>query len=294
MNVYGFNESQYARIAAMLREYETGALGASDKPRSPPRYHPENHIRFHNDSGEAIPPFAVMRITDVNRTGTAPWRLKCSKPNTTFYNVYLVNSAALCPVSDNGWGTYLFDSGDVLCDDTYTPTVGEEWGPTSGSWALVRHRPGFLIDGGPTGTGSAYRAVAKQRIVTLLRGILTTELVEAGSCTVNLRLRNSDTGLREASGITVTAYDDFLGPGETWPVSTRVVIDFEGGIWNVIQASCEPDSGGGGGGSGSANAGSQLGFEPAGGGDYFPGGLDFETADYPYGLEQEFDSIFGN
>jgi len=233
----------------MLHAYESGTLWPSDKDRVSPITANPVKIRFHNDSGEAIPRFAVMRITGVNNSGSAPWRVKVGKPNDTFYNLYLVNSEVRCAVSGNGWGTFLFNSGHVLCDSTYTPTAGQEWGPTSGSWSLVRHRPGFLIDGGPAGSGATYRAVAKQRMVTILRGITTSELVEQGSCTVNLRLRNSATGLREATGITVTAYDDFLEPGGSWPVSTRVLIDFEGGVWNVIQASCEPDTGGGGGGS---------------------------------------------
>lgn len=204
--VYGFDESQYARLAAMLRAYEGGVLGTADKPRAPPRMHPENHVRFHNDSGEAIPPFAVMRITGVNSSGAAPWRVKVGKPNTTFYNVYLVNSANRCAVSDNSWGTYLFDSDYVLCDSTYTPTVGQEWGPTSGSWSLVRHRPGFLIDGGPAGSGATYRAVAKQRIVCDLFGKPDGDISQDATGTVSVWTRAASSGTYEDSGYNVTAF----------------------------------------------------------------------------------------
>lgn len=204
--IRGFDDSQYARIAAMLHAFESGTLWPSEKVRTPAPKKQLAVIPFYNDSGETIPAWGVMRITAATVDSDGAWRLTCGKPNTTFYNTYLVNSGYDVPASEDWWGTYLWHSGYVLCDSTYTPTAGQEWGPTSGSWSLVRHRPGFLIDGGPTGSGAVYRAVAKQRIIADLFGKADADIAQGSTGTVSVWTRNASTGTYEDSTYNVTAF----------------------------------------------------------------------------------------
>lgn len=160
------------------------------KARTPPAK--PARVRFTNGSGEDIPAYAVMAVTDCDTTRGVPVYV-VGKPSTTFYPRYLVNGGRKALVGlggssgdGGGYATWLDEGGYVLCDSTYTPALGEEWGPTDGSWALVRHRPGFLIDGGATGSGATYRAVAKQRVVTELIGQPPGDLTKgtAGAVTI--------------------------------------------------------------------------------------------------------------
>lgn len=201
--VYGFDESQYARIVAMMRAFESGTFSPSDKRRTPPRLRELARVPFHNDSGETIPAWGVMRIADADRDDNDNWRITARKPNATFYNAYLVNGSTEVATSTDGTGSFLWHSGEVLCDDDFVPAQGEEWGPTSGSWALVRHRPGFLIDGGPTGSSTTYRAVAKQRVVTELVGKPNGDMTKGSAGPVTPWMRNASSGDYEDSG-----YDD--------------------------------------------------------------------------------------
>jgi len=231
--ILGFNESQYDRIAAMLRAYESGTLWPSEKARNPPRYHPENHIRFHNDSGETIPPFAVMRITGTNIAGTAPWRIKCGKPNTTFYRYYAVNCAAQCAVSDNSWCTMLWDPGYVLYDTGNTPAIGETWGPQDGTWTLKKGRWGFNIIAGNAGSGATSKTLAVQHVVNHVLGKTNASHAKSASGTVNLYAGTlgSET---QVTSMTVTAYNRFAAVGSgKW-----VHCSWVNGGWDLSAAEC--------------------------------------------------------
>lgn len=127
----------------------------------------------------------------------------------------------------------------------------------------------------------------------VLFGKLDAELVESGSALMSIYHYSLTTSTWVDTLKKVTVRDFFLGPDESWPASTRIRAIWYETTWVVDQASCSPDSGGGGGGGGSgASMGLHLGTE-LGDGDFFPGGLDYGGADYPYGIEQEFDSLLG-
>lgn len=103
-------------------------------------------IIFKNSSGEQVPAFGVMRVTEYSeayRTATI------AKPNSTAQARYLVNGDQ--PVSDGstGWAHRL----DAVCEVLYdaadgVPAYGETWGPESGSWLIHKNQPGFTIWGG--------------------------------------------------------------------------------------------------------------------------------------------------
>jgi hypothetical protein len=109
-------------------------------------------VRFLNGAGEAIPPFAVMRIT--NWTISNGERIyNIAKPDATFRWRYLVNGpiAVGSDATHEGWGTFLSEGGLVYFGSG-TPAEGEHWGVTSGQWYLTQHRPGFKVSGAGTYT----------------------------------------------------------------------------------------------------------------------------------------------
>lgn len=285
------------RLDALLRRFDGGGSFVPGADSGDPNF---PILQFKCNA--ACPAYGVMRITGCTLSDDKWPRFDTVKPDTTFSHRYLVNLGQDAEDGGDsyyyGAGTYLEFSGHVLCDSTYTPTLGQEWGPTSGSWSLVRNRPGFLIDGGATGSGSTYRAVAKQRVVTTILGDLVSDLTQGSSSSVNVFFGNAATGTLEDSSLIITAYDWFLGSGESWDATTRVKADFYSGRWWITQAACSPDSGGGGGGGGGGGASSSPGTIGAGAGadmngQFYPGGTEYGSAFDIYNEPIEFDSLLG-
>jgi hypothetical protein len=114
-----------------------GGLGQYDKPRD----------RFTNVSGEEIPPYAVLKITETD--GDNQHALEADKPDgTTTDGTFRLNMGRLVATGksgtlrSDGYGMWaLYDSGDG------TPAPGESWGPGS-DWELHKDASGFVIVGG--------------------------------------------------------------------------------------------------------------------------------------------------
>lgn len=127
----------------------------------------------------------------------------------------------------------------------------------------------------------------------ILFGKLDGTMVEGGSATVSIYDWSGTSW--DDTLVDVTAIDYFLGAGDSWDASTRVAIKWSGRAWVVIQASCDPDSGGGGGGgSPSSQSPATLSGFLGGGmsGGFYPGGLDYGAATFPYDPAHEYDSLF--
>jgi hypothetical protein len=118
--------------------------------------------RVKNSSGEAIPPYAVMRVVS-SEVSDGSLLITVAKPNTTFLSEYLVNGpwAIGSGASDEGLATDLSESGLVLYG-TGSPAVGEEWGPEPSTWTLKQYRYGFRIKGSTQAYGSNSCVVAQQ------------------------------------------------------------------------------------------------------------------------------------
>ena len=115
-------------------------IGQRDQPRT----------RFDNYSGEAVPPYAVLRIDDT--AATEKHALKAYKPNGTSgdctfalnlnrqvaHNASTPKHAGTCTNAYGAWALY---------DDANTPAPGEEWGPDS-DWLLHKGKGGYVIVGG--------------------------------------------------------------------------------------------------------------------------------------------------
>lgn len=143
-------------------------------------------IRFKNPTGEEIPPYAVMKVSNWTESDN---EILCSvsKPDTTFQRRYLVNGPfAVGTGSDNeGVASFLGRGGPVYISGT--PTDNEEWGATSGQWYLSQHRPGFIISGSNTETHNGKTiALAIQFVAQVVYGKADAAIAKNASGTVRV------------------------------------------------------------------------------------------------------------
>lgn len=191
--------------------------------RLPPPPGKLDRIRFTNGAGAEIPARAVMRVSAVTMTRGRPV-YTVVKPDTTFSHLYLVNGGAKSASGGGGWGTWLLNAGEVLYDSTYTPAIGEEWGPKSGQWSLVRHRPGFLIRGATAGSGSTATVQAQQRMVTLLIGKPVADMTKGTAAAVT-------PWMPKASSTPPFATADYEGSGHSNLNALPLGSDLVGGLF---------------------------------------------------------------
>jgi hypothetical protein len=183
--VHGFSANDVHRISAAVRAYESGRLTQHDL--QPEHLQDRNYgkIAFRNDSGEAVPAHAVMRVTGM-ATVERKNLFTISKPNTTFGRLYLVNGPTGVAIGKRGWGTWLWHADHVLYDTANTPAYGESWGPQNNTWTIKKNHVGFLIAGGNTGTGAASRTIAMQELTTAAFGKADAAIASGASGTVRV------------------------------------------------------------------------------------------------------------
>ena len=105
-------------------------------------------LRVRNGQGTVIPPFAVLRIVSATKID-GELVFTVAQPNSTPQNVYLVNGPFAIGIgsTDEGRATTLCEPGYVIYSSG-APAVNQEWGPSSGSWAISDSGTGFMITGG--------------------------------------------------------------------------------------------------------------------------------------------------
>lgn len=105
-------------------------------------------VSVYNNSGEIIPPYAVMQIEGAQAVATGKL-VKVTKPDPTDDNAgYLLNGASEIPIGKTGVGIAPVDAGYAYYDNANTPAIGENWGPQASSWKLKKDELGFQIIGG--------------------------------------------------------------------------------------------------------------------------------------------------
>jgi len=189
----------------------------------------ERDIRWwpvRNNSGEEIPPFAVMRISGEETVGGRT-RFIVAKPDSTFRRKgYLVNGPFAIGIGKAGSGTR--DTTYALCSSSASPVRDQWWGAKDGEWKLFQHRPGFLVLGNYQGTGDGQRAIVEPFEVTELWGTLDGAFAQGSSATMSIFFRDGATWTD--SSMNVTVYDRLLKTGAT---------DIASGKWAVAQWYCD-------------------------------------------------------
>jgi hypothetical protein len=203
MAVYGFgrdNAAQLVKVARRegLRQSSAGSVSFAETAAE------RNYaiVRFRNDSGEAVPGYGLMRPTGMASVDDLKI-ITTSKPDATYRRPYLVNGPDEVAIDSYGWGYWLWHADYVLYDTGATPAYGETWGPEPSSWTIKKDAPGFLIQGGNTGTGATSRTIAIQDVPQHVFGKADAAIANAASGTVRIyggtQGSETDTGLTIAS-----------------------------------------------------------------------------------------------
>lgn len=228
-------------------------------------------IPFYNNSGEEIPPYAILRPTAVTKRGGARV-LDVDRPSSTdFARIYYVNGPRAVPYhtggqsatglcSRSGWIDAAYDPADGV------PARGEGWGPKPGSWLLHKDYYGFTIAGGESSVtidGAAIdRVIVEPQEIDEVQVVLDAALAYQTSTGSLASVYVGSPGSQTVTAWKVRAYDWHLLPGETVPAGTHATLQWHHGYWYVDIAACDPDvnatapGGGGGGGSAGGSSGS--------------------------------------
>src|SRR4029079_2902626 len=156
MDGYLLDETACARLGKLFKLHESGrlvpkdSLGTLESLANPDLL----HRQFKNDSGATIPAYGVVMLDDTEKIDEIEY-LKVKKANDKFKRRYFVNGTQEVEDQKYGGGTWLSHSDWVLYDHNEgTPQIGEQWGVKPGEFKLFKHRPGFFITGGTTGSNS--------------------------------------------------------------------------------------------------------------------------------------------
>jgi hypothetical protein len=111
-------------------------------------------VPFRNDSGETVPAFGAMFVTDTTSAGDETGGpegqggtiLICDKPGSTLHRRIVFNGPDEVEDGHYGW---CLESGHIDASyDTGTPTSGDSYGIKPGQWTLTKNGVGdFLVDG---------------------------------------------------------------------------------------------------------------------------------------------------
>jgi hypothetical protein len=102
-------------------------------------------LPFYNNSGEAIPPYAVMQVDNWKDDANNRDYFRVRKPNGSG-KMFIVNGPLEVAIAGDGMGSR--KEGIPARYLSGTPAPDEEWGPTSGSWYLSASGSGFNVVGG--------------------------------------------------------------------------------------------------------------------------------------------------
>lgn len=201
--VYAFDEWDARRIARAVRKSEAGTPMPA-MPTEQPRQRNYTRIPFRVDASETVPAYGVLRVTGmVDVDGR--YIYKIDKPNATFSRLCLVNGPDEVTYRSGstgyGWGTWLWHADYVLYDTGNIPAFGETWGPQNNTWTIKKNHPGFLIQGGNTGTGSASRTIAMQSVPEQVFGKADAAIANGASGTVRVYVGTQ--GSETDSGLTI-------------------------------------------------------------------------------------------
>ena len=199
----------------------------------------ERDIRWwpvRNNSGEEIPPFAVMRISGEETVGGRT-RFIVAKPDSTFRRKgYLINSPFAIGIGKSGSGTR--DTTYALCSSSASPVRDQWWGAKDGEWKLFQHRPGFLVLGNYQGTGDGQRSIVEPFEVTRVRCVLAATLNQGSAAAGTIYMR--DGSARTDSGCDdITIYDDLLPSAGSIASGGIVWADWYCDRWWAIEARCQ-------------------------------------------------------
>jgi hypothetical protein len=190
-------------------------------------------IPIYNDSGETIPAFGVVAISDTYPDAGITYK-KAVKPSTTWYNEWLLNGPSDVPAGDKG---VAYRGPRALCKTS--PTNGQGFGPKPGQWELELGYPTiFLASGLHLSSGSVYVGFGEWRWITRIIGKLA-EACSQGEAAVDVDVWGSTAGSEVDTTFNLVASDWLMKSGATDIASgKKVVCELINGIWYITEAEC--------------------------------------------------------
>lgn len=190
-------------------------------------------ILVRNDSGDEIPPFAVMRRTGTTRVNGRKVVL-VDQPDSTIKRAYLVNSPLKIREDGYGWSATLKESGGLVLVSS-NPTLDDIYGAQNGSWELAEDPLGsFLMEGtvmtldsGATVASALQITPARQ---TMLPYTLTADLDSGSSANATI-----DGGTK-----TLTDQYDHIPAGTYLASGTAGWAIYEDGVYTIVTGNTCP------------------------------------------------------
>jgi hypothetical protein len=193
--------------------------------------------QFRNDSGEEIPANGCMRITGSATVGGQQYLL-AEKPNT-YGSQYLHWFNGDQPVATGKFGTCYKGSFVRALYDTAdgTPSVGQQWGPRSGTWKLRANTGGWQILGGHSSGVVTVQHMPMLRVF----GKIQTACLIGEYADVNVWVRSSllPPFYTSLSGVTITGVANIFGNIPQYRfVNCEWDYGSNGDTWTITAAAC--------------------------------------------------------
>lgn len=151
--IYALSERDARILKQKLREFDRRPFNMQPTRRNPVVQGTGIRYRFRNNSGERIPPGAIMRKTGTEIGAEGGLVHVMNKPSTSEFNppfyVNLGEEIGTDGAEAYGWCATFEDEIGRAYHLSGTPAYGESWGPKGGQWELEQYYPGFIIEGDP-------------------------------------------------------------------------------------------------------------------------------------------------
>lgn len=143
-------------------------------------------VLIRNNSGETIPPFAVMQFTGGFDSENVPYVDKPDEDSTTTLLCFNLNSSILD--GEYGWGTCETPNWVAYADDgsgsgtgtgDQIPSPREVWGTEANSWYLHSDQTGFVVIG--VLSSDAAQANGVNRVFVMLDPLAISDETGSGS-----------------------------------------------------------------------------------------------------------------
>lgn len=190
-------------------------------------------LKFRNDSGEVIPPFALLRITGLTLIQNQRV-LTVNKPNDTFNRYYAVNGGAKVGIAKLGECTM----SRVCLVRTEAGAGLGTYGARSGQWGLEPSRPGFTSIATHGRSSQPNVVLAMQEPVSTLFGKTDAIITNDSSGTVSVHF----SGSANPSEYNVSASLHWMNNGESVGASKEVMLQWIDGLWKITGAECEAEA----------------------------------------------------
>jgi hypothetical protein len=221
-------------LRAMRHEWLLGKRTRKASPQIFPRAAREIH--FLNASGEEVPAYAVMQVSDAERTVNLDF-VEIVKP-TAAGKLFLINGPL--PVADDARGVGFHEGRVLYTTGDGTPALNEPWGPTT-DWKLHKGGFGYTIVGAhQDGSVVAWKKPSGFHLGKWISGSIAPRTTGPTVASGNVQVWTINaSNVIANSGKTVSAYNHsvrFLQPGE-W------VLLFEAdGKWIVVRSLGAPSN----------------------------------------------------